>query len=1051
MKVFRWIYEHLLFVVTIVLLAFIPLYPKIPLLDVGNTWVYVRVEDFLVVLAIISWTILLVLKKITLKTPLTLPILLFWIIGGVSTLHGVLILFPTLANVFSNVAFLSLLRRIEYMSLFFIAYSAIKEKKFILYTVYALAIILLLIVGYGFGQKFFGFPAYLTMNEEFAKGIPLQLSQLGRIPSTFAGHYDLAAYLVLVVPIFVSIAFGLRNWLMKSFFLTTAGLGFALLFMTVSRVSFFVLIISLVTLFIFQKKKIAFVLLLVMTALFLIISPRLLERFGSTVTEIDILVDTKTGEAIGQVKDVSNQYFKDKLVVRELGVANLKTASISAIVIPYTHIPSRASLVIEPNSPNGENLPQGTSYINLPLAPVVKKVNRYYFEKSDTKVNVGSKSAEILVYDGDFLVKKAKAYDLSFTTRFQGEWPNTLKAFGRNIFLGSGYGSVSLAVDNDFLRILGETGLLGFVSFFAIFLIAGIYIARILPKIDSPLIRSFVFGFVIGAFGLLLNATLIDVFEASKVAFTFWLLMGITLGVLRLYSSQDIDFYKEFRKAVTSSFAIIVYIFIVTFVLFSGILSNYFVGDDYTWFRWIADCKNCNFLGTIFDYFTNSNGFFYRPGTKVYFLLMYKAFWLNQTMYHLVSLILNFFVVVLIFLVSKRIFRNNLLSFGTSMIFAFLASHHEVIFWISSTGFLFNAVFALLALLFFIYWKEKGRKIFLLGSVISITLSLLFHEIGVIVPLTIILYDIVYGEKSVVGKLLSKKIQYFILLFPILPYFTIRLFAQSHWLSGDYNYSIVKLPFNIAGNLMGYITLSLLGPSSLSIYEKLRVFSKDNIMLAILGSILVVVIFVLVYRLIFRGIAGEEKKVIIFGSLFLTISLLPFLGLGNITSRYNYLSSFGFAVIIVLFLKKFYEYLLGNGKHIALGVVVLFVIIFSSTQLFQFQRIQTDWREAGKKSNNFLTSLDWIYAHYSTEETSKLYFVDVPIRHGEAWVFPVGLSDAAWLVFRDKNIKVYQAGSVEEAFESLGTANGSIFKFDGSGNLIKFIKTYNGEIISEVQ
>lgn len=1042
MRIIKWLSDNILFVITLFLLAFIPLYPKIPLFDVKNTWVYIRAEDFIVAFVILLWVLLLLFKKVTLKTPLTLPIMLFWIVGGISTLHGVLLIFPTIANVFPNVAFLSFLRRIEYMFLFFIAYAAMKDKRYIFYVVTTLSVVLLLVVGYGIGQKFYGFPAYLTMNEEFAKGIPIQLSQLSRVPSTFAGHYDLAAYLVLIIPLLVSMVFGFRNWVVKIVLLTSVSLGLGLILMTVSRVSFFVLLLSMVMLLILQKKRLLIASLFLIALVFLSFSPSLLARFGSTVLEVDVLIDAKTGVPIGHVKEVPAQYFKNKVVLRQPASKEESGVASSSAILPFLLIPSPAFLVIEENASTGESLPQGTSYINLPLSLVTKKTGQYFYQKANDQNT--AESTETYVFYGEYLIKRAKAYDLSFTTRFQGEWPNAILAFNRNIILGSGYGSVSLAVDNNYLRILGESGLLGFVAFVSIFLTAGIYIKRILPSVDSLVVRSFVLGFLAGTFGLALNAVLIDVFEASKIAFTYWLLMGVTLGMLQLYKRVEIDFLKEFKNAVTSTYAVIIYLLIITAILFSSASSYYFVGDDFTWFRWISDG---HFKNGIFNYLTEANGFFYRPGAKLYFSLMHSAFWLNQTMYHLVSLTLHFFTAVLLFLISKRILRNYFLSAVSAVLFLILSGYHEAVFWISSTGFLFNAVFILLSLLFFIYWKEKKRAIYFILSLSFIIFSLLFHELGIIAPLLVILYDLVFGEKLSSNKLFLKT-HHFLFLSPILPYLILRYFAQSHWLSGDYSYNLLKLPYNIAGNIIGYLALALFGPASLPLYQILRNFSREHAVFAALASLIAIFITVRIYRMVTRRLAKEEQKIIIFGSMFFVISLLPFLGLGNIASRYSYLSSVGFVILFVFFLKKTYDYLTSiSDRYTAVVSIFVIVIVFSTVQLFQLQKIHADWRVAGEQSKRFLASLDYIYAHYSKKETSRLYMVDTPIRLGEAWVFPVGLPDAAWLVFKNENIKIYQVDSASQAFKLKGESLGLVFQFDDNGDLIEMRKLQSGAIV----
>jgi hypothetical protein len=1039
MRILNWVKENILFIFTIFLLIFIPLYPKIPLVDIQHTWVYIRFEDLAVVLAVLIWITLLVLKKVTLRTPLTVPILIFWVIGGITTLHAVLLLFPTLSNLFSNVAFLSFLRRIEYLSLFFVAYAGIKNKKSISYVAITLVVTLLMVVFYGFGQKYLGFPAFLTMNEEFAKGVPIRLSDLARVPSTFAGQYDLAAYLVLIVPIMVSLAFGFKNLISKIILFVTASLGFVLLFMTVSRISFFALLFSLLLLLILLRKKMIIVSLLILTCLLLIFSPSLLQRFKSTVTEVNVLVDAKTGGAIGEVREVPAAYFKDK-VVKKIPSAGDSKATGSAI-LPFQLIPPVATLVVEANnSSTGESLPQGTSYENLPLSPVVKKIDGYFSQKLITKEGV--ESEDITVYYGDYLIKRAKAYDLSFTTRFQGEWPGTFEAFKRNIFIGSGYGSVSLAVDNNYLRILGESGLFGFFAFASIFIIAMIYVRKLLPKVDSPVARSFIIGFVAGSLGLAINASLIDVFEASKIAFTYWLLMGVVIGILCLYKKDEIDFFGEFKKVMISPVAVVIYILAAVAAIFYPLYANYFVGDDFTWLRWAQNC-----CGDTVNYFTQANGFFYRPGTKLYFSLMYSGFWLNQTMYHLVSIILHFAVSIFLFFILRKVLKDYWLSIICVALFIILSVHHEDIFWISSIGFLFNAFFALIALLTYIFYVERKRIIYLIVSLVSIVICFLFHEVGVVVPLLIILYDFVFKEKIKFSRLF-KKGTYLILLSPILPYLGLRFLAQSHWSGGDYSYNIIKLPYNVVGNMFGYLSLDFFGPQILPFYEKLRDFSKDHLLVFVPIFILAILAFFILYKIFVRKIGEENRRIVFFGFGFFLIALLPFLGLGNIASRYSYLSSVGFVIILGLVLKKIYLFIVSiSDKYIGTISIGIITIVFFMVQLFALQKIHSDWTAAGNKVQNFLISVEEHAGNTWINEKLKFYFVGMPIKNGEAWVWPVGLKDALWFAFKNQNLEVSASPDLNSAFNSsAGSLASHVFIFDQNGNVTEVVRGKDGQI-----
>lgn len=1066
-RIVSWVWEHILFIATLFFLIFIPLYPKIPLLDVRNTWVYIRAEDFIVILVLLFWVVLLLRKKITLRTPLTVPIMTFWIIGAIATLHGVVLIFPTLANAFPNVAYLAYLRHIEYMSLFFVAYSGMRDKRFLQFVIVTLVATLVAVSIYGIGQKYLGFPAYLTMNEEFAKGIPIQLSSFSRVPSTFAGHYDLAAYLVLIISILASLFFGFKSWLIKIGLVVAVSLGGILLFWTVSRVSFFVLFVALFFVLLFQKRKLIIFFIpgvLALGILSFIFQPSLFARFSNTIREVDVLVDAKTGDAIGNVKFVPFSYFKDKTIgqsfVKDLGELNnamrggkidsilelnsTHSASLNTVIKP-PKFPKEVPLVEASNVSTGENLPQGTGYINLSLSPVVKRLGNFFYElRPDGTTPM---STEVVILHGNFIIKRASAYDLSFTTRFQGEWPRALQVFSRNVFLGSGYGSVSLAVDNNYFRILGETGLLGLTSFLGIFLTIGIYIKKILPEVKSKIVRGFVLGYVGGVIGLALNATLIDVFEASKIAFVLWILTGVVLGILVLYQTRPISLYRELKNAAVSPFAFAFYLLAAAIVIYSPMLSNYFVGDDFTWFRWAADCSksSCSSpVSAILSYFTDSQGFFFRPGTKIFFLLAYSTFWLNQVAYHVVSLTLHFIVSLLFFFLARKVLKDTLLSGVASLLFLLMSGYSEAVFWISSIGYLFNAVFALSSLLLFILWEEKKKNYYFIGSIIAVVLGMLFHEVGIVIPLLLFLYKFA-NDKSFVLKEIFSKIHYLMLLFLIPFYLFMRFISGSHWLSGDYSYNLFKLPFNVLGNALGYLALGLLGPASLPFYQTLRIVSRENIAFALITAVIITFALAFLYRALIKILDRSEKRIIVFGLLFFVITLSPFLGLGNITSRYSYLPSLGLILILAMFVKKVFIYLETFGREIAIMSTIIIILVFSLFHIIQVQQIHGDWHTAGQKAQKFFISIDELYNNSWSEEDLRFRFVDVPIKTGEAWIFPVGLPDALWFAFKNDNLKTYIHSNLSEALSLAGTSlKDRVFKFQDDGSIEEVTRYKDG-------
>ncbi|MBI5449440.1 O-antigen ligase family protein [Candidatus Gottesmanbacteria bacterium] len=1051
-KLLHWSKQNFFLLSAIVCSVFIPLYPKLPLVDIKNTWVYIRIEDFLVVGVLFLLVIAVMRRQISLKTPLTMPILLFWIAGGIATMHGILLVFPSLQAVYPNVAFLSFLRRMEYMSLFFVGYFALKEKRHLAALVVVLVGTVLAVSLYGIGQKYLGFPAFLTMNEEYAKGIPIRLSQLSRISSTFSGHYDLAAYLVLVLPVFVSLLFGYTKYWQRAVLILGVLLGFIALFMTVSRISFFALLLALGFVVFLHKRKLILLTLpvtVIFVLLFVSISPRVFDRFGNTVKAIDVVIDAKTGDPIGHTKTVPNTYFMTKIIKQQYArtIKNIYGfASPSAsFVVPYLVLPEQVVLLAEPDAPTGEDLPQGTGYINLSLAPVIRKLDNFFYEP---KPRTATTAAEVFIINGDFLLKKVFTYDLSFTTRFQGEWPRAMAAFTRNILVGSGYGSVGLAVDNSYLRMLAEVGSLGFVFFTGIFVALGMYIKKIWPDIDSEQSKSFIIGVMAGLAGIGVNALFIDVFEASKVAFMTWLLIGMALGLAASYQRKAFNMLKEFKRILISMPSIAVFIFLLIMLLYSPLMRNNFVGDDFTWFRWVADCGEQNISGscpvnisTVVRFFTHSDGFFYRPGTKIYFLVMYTVFWLNQNAYHAVSLALHGLVALLVFILANKLMKQSFMAAAAGLLFLFLSGYSEAVHWISATGFLFSAVFILVSLLSFINWVEKKKMRYGIFSIGAIFFALSFHEVGVVTPFVVLAYRSIFLRGYPLSKMLVDRVSAFV-FFPLPLYFLVRFAAGSHWLSGDYNYNVLRLPFNVVGNAFGYFLLTVFGSVTSPLYQLIRGGLRTHIGIAAVVILCILLLAIWTIRNKYHIVQQQDRSLIGFGLIFSFLTLLPFLGLGNISSRYSYVASVGVAFTLVIFMKYVYILLRENGTAIAKAGTVVIISVYMLFQIIQQQQITADWYQAGEKTRRFIVSMGSAYEDSWAIAPVELHFVNVPIRHGEAWVFPVGMPDAVWLIYRNPNIRVFSWATLPEAFSVIdaGVKTQRVFEFDASGKVVERIK-----------
>ena len=70
-----------------------------------------------------------------------------------------------------------------------------------------------------------------------------------------------------------------------------------------------------------------------------------------------------------------------------------------------------------------------------------------------------------------------------------------------------------------------------------------------------------------------------------------------------------------------------------------------------------------------------------------------------------------------------------------------------------------------------------------------------------------------------------------------------------------------------------------------------------------------------------------------------------------------------------------------------------------------------------------------------------LHFVDIPIKSGQAWVFPVGLPDALWFAFQNGDLQVFNDATVEHPVtkEKVWFNHTQVFNIDAAPVEYEFI------------
>ena len=292
---------------------------------------------------------------------------------------------------------------------------------------------------------------------------------------------------------------------------------------------------------------------------------------------------------------------------------------------------------------------------------------------------------------------------------------------------------------------------------------------------------------------------------------------------------------------------------------------------------------------------------YYRPVMSLGYLVCYQLFGPRAIAFHLANLLLNVCVVLLVFLVTLKLFRSPAVALVSACIFALHPIHSEAVDWIAAVTELELGLFYLMTFWFFLASaRTAGRTSVPLqaGMAGSFVLALLSKEQALTLPVVAALYEHYFRDDRAETTRFQKLYRYGSLWLLAAVYLAarVRYLGGMAPMTGQSGLGTDDLVVSAFSMICRY-GWKLIWPVRLCAYY---VFPYDITRLypAALAGVLTLAIWVFAFFVLRRF-----NRQAAFGVVWILATLAPVLNVGWMSSnpfaeRYLYLASVGFCWIV---------------------------------------------------------------------------------------------------------------------------------------------------------
>jgi Tfp pilus assembly protein PilF len=349
----------------------------------------------------------------------------------------------------------------------------------------------------------------------------------------------------------------------------------------------------------------------------------------------------------------------------------------------------------------------------------------------------------------------------------------------------------------------------------------------------------------------------------------------------------------------------------------------------------------------IITYFKSFTANLYTPLVTLSYAIDYKIYGMNASGFHATNLLLHVVNIILVFVLTFRLFNRPVIASVTALLFAIHPLNVEAVVWISSRKDLLFSMFYLLGLLVYLKYLERKQMVFLVLVFVAFVLSILSKPIAFTFPVALLLLDYFVGNEFTRGQLLEK-IPFLLvsIAVAILGIYLVKTYAV--FASAPAGYNLFD-KICLAGFSFVFYVYNAIVPADISNYHAYpfkegSFLSSKYVFAPLVASILLVVTF-LVAKRNFKIVAGLILFMIIIGP---ALRLIP-TGYPIAADRYFYLASMGLCWTVILVFEKIYAYSFPL-KYFVVTISVLVVLIFS---IISYKRVG-DWKDSYSLWNSAL-------------------------------------------------------------------------------------------------